>query len=263
MTARRSYGLLLAGVFLAVRSWFPPAGSDHGVGVQRMLWYTLGVTGLFFVLGHGALAYVVGRFSWRPVETVPQTHGRRWEWGVALATALLMGVSAEGGVLALGLPVWQLYYGAPPRDALTVEVTGRQFFWVVRYPGPDGRFGRTSPDRVTVDNPVGLDTLDPAARDDVVLLNELHLPVGRPVRVLIRALDTLHSFFLREFRLKQDAVPGMTIQVWFTPRMTGTFEIACNQICGLGHYRMRGFLYVEEPETFEQWLAEQAPWAGE
>lgn len=271
MDGRRGSGIALAvafvailamGIILAVRPWFPPVGSDHGVGVQRMLLYTLGATGLFFILGHLALAYVVGRFSLRPVAKVPRPSGR-WERWLALAPALLMALLAEGGVLALGLPVWGTYYGIPPEDALTVEVTGRQFFWVVRYPGPDGRFGRTAPDLVSADNPVGLDARDPAARDDVVLLNELHVPVGRPVRVLLRSLDIIHSFCLREFRVKQDCVPGMTISVWFTPRTTGTFEIACNHICGLGHYRMRGFLYVEEASTFEQWLAEQAPFVGE
>jgi len=254
--------ILVTGIVLAVRPWFPPVGSDHGVGVQRMLIYTLGATGLFFILGHLALAYVVGRFSVRPAARVVRPPERRERW-LALAPALLMALLAEGGVLALGLPVWGTYYGIPPEDALTVEVTGRQFFWVVRYPGPDGRLGRTAPDLVSADNPVGLDARDPAARDDVVLLNELHVPVGRPVRVLLRSLDIIHSFCLREFRVKQDAVPGMTISVWFTPRVTGTFEIACNHVCGLGHYRMRGFLYVEEASTFERWLAEQAPFGGE
>lgn len=273
MDGRRLYGIALSvaflavlgtGVLLATRPWFPPVGSDHGVGVQRMLLYTLGATGLFFVLGHLALAYIVGRFSLRPasrVEAGPSSSGR-WERWLALGPAVVMALIAEGGVLALGLPVWGIYYGTPPEDALTVEVTGRQFFWVVRYPGPDGRFGRTEPALVRADNPIGLDVRDPAARDDVVLLNEWHVPVGRPVRALLRSLDVIHSLYLREFRVKQDAVPGMTISVWFTPRTTGTYEIACNHVCGLGHYRMRGFLYVDEPAAFEEWLRAQSP-AGE
>jgi cytochrome c oxidase subunit 2 len=138
-------------------------------------------------------------------------------------------------------------------------VTGRQFFWVVRYPGPDGLFGRTAPDLITTENTLGLDKADGAAADDVVLLNELHLPAGRPARVLLRSTDVIHSFFVPEMRVKQNAVPGMNIAVWFTPTRPGQYEIACNQICGLGHYRMRGFLHVEERAAFEAWLREQAP----
>ena len=102
-----------------------------------------------------------------------------------------------------------------------------------------------------------------AGQDDVVLLNELHLPAGRPVRLQIRSLDVIHSFFLPELRVKQDAMPGMRVSVWFVPTQTGDFEIACNQICGLAHYRMRGSLRVTGEGDFKAWLEEQTPFAAE
>lgn len=250
----------VAGMGLALKSWFPEIASLHGGGIQRMLQYTLVVTGLFFVSGHLALAYLIARAARSPrVSALPTA---RREWLVGLVAALFMAVVAEGGILVLGLPVWADYYGAAPADALAVEVTGRQFFWVVRYPGRDRQFGRTSPSLVDSDNPLGLDAKDPAAADDVVLLNEMHLPVDRPVRISLRSIDVIHSFFVPELRVKQDAMPGMTLSIWFVPTRTGEYEIACNRICGLGHYRMRGLLRVSEQRAFQEWLTQQGPDLG-
>src|SRR5688572_26202684 len=110
---------------------------------------------------------------------------------------------------------------------MLVEVTGQQFAWNVRYPGPDNTLGKTDFRLASQENPIGLDKNDPAAADDVMLLNQLYLPQDRPVRVQLRSMDVLHSFFLPNFRVKQDAIPGMTVQVWFVPKQSGDFEIAC------------------------------------
>ena len=223
-----------------------------------MLDFTLLATGVFFVLGHLVLIYIVARAP-RGTRRTPPTPRVRTQWLVALVPALAMALVAEGGVLVLGLPVWAQYYGPAPAEAFSVEVTGRQFFWVVRYPGRDGVFGRTSPALINTENLLGLDRSDPAAADDIILLNDLHLPVDRPARVILRSTDVIHSFFVSELRVKQDAVPGMTVPIWFTPTRVAEYEIACNQICGLGHYRMRGFLHVLKGEAFRKWLDEQAP----
>ncbi len=250
---------VLAGALgLASRPWFPPMGSLHGRGVQSMLDFTLAATGAFFVLGHLVLAYIIARAA-RGTHRTPCAPGARTEWLVGLVPALAMALVAEGGVLILGLPVWAQYYGPPPAEALEVEVTGRQFFWVVRYPGRDRAFGRTSPALMSTENPRGLDPSDPAAADDIVMLNDLYLPADRPAHVTLRSTDVIHSFFVPELRVKQDAVPGMAIVVWFTPTRAAEYEIACNQICGLGHYRMRGALHLLEGEAFGKWLREQAP----
>jgi cytochrome c oxidase subunit 2 len=145
---------------------------------------------------------------------------------------------------------------APP-DALTVEVRAEQFTGFVRYPGPDGVFGRIDPARMNIQtNPMGLDPADPAGADDIVT-RDLHLVEDRAVRVRLRAKDVLHSFFVPQFRVKQDAVPGETIETRFTPTLAGDFEIACAELCGVGHYVMRGKVKVESQQAFDAWLAQQ------
>jgi cytochrome c oxidase subunit 2 len=249
-------GVLVFAFALARRSWFPPIASAHGVEIQRMLDFTLMATGAFLVAGHAALAWLLLRRGPGPHEAAadPSRRARRL---VSVLPALLMAAVAEGGVLVLALPVWARYYGPPPADAVPVEVTGRQFFWVVRYPGPDGVFGRTAVENVGTENPLGLDRQSAGGADDVVLLNEMHVPKDRPVLLRLRSTDVIHSFWVPELRLKQNLVPGMSIEVWFTPTRAGAYELACNQICGLGHYRMRGLLHVDEADAFARWLGEQ------
>jgi cytochrome c oxidase subunit 2 len=138
---------------------------------------------------------------------------------------------------------------------LTIEVTAEQSAWNIHYPGKDGKFGRTSAFLLT-HNPVGLDRNDPGAGDDLLLIGELHVPVNRPVRIRLRSKDVLHSFFLPMQRIKQDVVPGMTIDVWFVPTQVGDYEIGCAELCGFGHYQMRGLLRVESSEASDNFLAE-------
>ena len=250
--------VLVGASCLAALSWFPPVTSAHGAAVQRMLNFTLSVTGAFFVAGHLVLAVIL----FRALRRGPADAPAREAWWVSVVPALLMAAAAEGGILALGLPVWKQYYGPPPQDALTVEVTGRQFFWVMRYPGPDGVFGPTRAAQINTEDPIGLDRSAESGRDDVVLLNELRLPRGKPVRLVLRSTDVIHSFWVPELRVKQNLVPGMRLEIWFTPTAVGEFEIACNQICGLGHYRMKAALHVVEEAQFMGWLAEQQEVVG-
>jgi cytochrome c oxidase subunit 2 len=246
-----------AGVGLASRPWYPEIISAHGQSVQRMLDYSLVVSGAFFVLGHAALVWLIlsGR---RGDADAAERRPLRRAWLLPLIPALGMALLAEGGGIVLGLPAWARYYGDAPPDAITVEAVGRQFFWTFRYPGADGAWGRTSPTLVSPDNPIGLDARDRGA-DDIVTLNELYVPVDRPVRVALRSYDVIHSFFVPTLRLKQDAVPGMTVSVWFRATQVGDYEIACNRICGLGHYRMKATLHVVSTEAFDNWLRGQSP----
>jgi cytochrome c oxidase subunit 2 len=179
---------------------------------------------------------------------------RRW---TILPVAVML-VVAEGGVFVLGLPVWGKYYGEPPEDVLTVEVTAEQFAWNVRYAGVDGKFGRTSARLMSLDNPLGVDHADASGKDDLILLNDIHLPVNKPARIRLRSKDVIHSFYVPDFRMRQDAVPGMTIDVWFVPTQAGVYELACSQLCGFGHYSMRGLVTVVSEADFQAWLAEQA-----
>ena len=243
------------GILLASRQWMPPLASEHGAGIDRMLSYLMWSVGSLFVIGHGVLGY----FVWRYGRAGKVTHRmatwkaeRQW----SLIPVVLMSLVAEGGVFALGLPVWSKYYGPPPPDAITIEVTGEQFAWNVRYAGVDGKFGRTDFHLIGLDNPVGIDPKDAAARDDILLPSVMYVPVNRPVRIRLRSKDTLHSFFLPHLRVKQDAVPGMNIDIWFVPTATGDFEIACAELCGFGHYQMRGVLHVVTSAEYEKWLRE-------
>ena len=173
----------------------------------------------------------------------------------------------EGGVLAaeivllafFSIPAWSARVDAFPslQQSVVVRVVSEQFAWNVHYPGRDGTFGRTDLRLVAADNPLGLDRTDPAARDDVTTVNEMNVPVNRSVIVYLTSKDVIHSFTLPEMRVKQDAIPGSVQPVWFTPTRTGEWEIACSQLCGLAHYRMKGFFTVQTAADFEAWLGAQ------
>lgn len=265
-TTRTPLGFALAitlwalgiGVFvLGARRYLPEVASVHGRGIDVMLIYLLATTGTLIVVGHLVLGYFVLRFS-GAASVSPTAPGPKAVRFWSLAPAILMTLVAEGGVLVLGMPVFgQLYTEKPPEDAVVIEVTGEQFTWNVRYPGPDGRFGKTDPALISADNSLGLDRSDVAAADDIQDLAVIHVPVNRAVSIRLRSKDVLHSFFLPHHRIKQDAVPGMTIELWFVPNREGEFEIACTELCGFGHYQMRGFLRVVSQEDFDRFLAEK------
>ena len=185
-------------------------------------------------------------------------------------------------LIGFAIPIWATRINDVPNSgtgAEEIRVIGQQFAWNIHYPGADGIFGNR--DIYLVDealNPIGLDRSDPNAKDDFVTVNQLHIPVNKPIRIDLSSKDVIHSFFLPEFRVKQDAVPGMTIPVWFEATMTTEeflkttvgsaregqgFEIACAQLCGLGHYRMKGFLTVHDDEGYAAWLDEQAEYLEE
>jgi cytochrome c oxidase subunit 2 len=157
------------------------------------------------------------------------------------------------------IPAWAKRVKAFPSEseAVVVRVVGEQFAWNVHYPGPDGKFGRTDIKLVGADNPLGLDRRDPAAKDDITTINQLNLPVDRPVLVHLSSKDVIHSFGLYEMRVKQDAIPGMSIPVWFIPNRVGEYEIACSQLCGLGHFRMRGFITIQSAADYKKWYDDQ------
>jgi len=242
----------------ARRAWLPPLASRHGAGIDLMLVYLLVTVGVLFLIGYVALGVLIWRAA-RQQRVTLRLATRKTEWVLSAAFGAVVALVGEVGVLAIGIPVWSEYFGAsPPADAFLVEVTGAQFVWNVRYPGDDGIFGRTDPRLIDdLSNPIGIDRTDPAAADDVALQNEVAVPVNRPVRLRLRSKDMIHSFFLPHLRVKQDAVPGMTPEIVFVPTREGTFEIACTELCGLGHYRMQGFLHVLSEGEFRQWLQQQ------
>ena len=185
-------------------------------------------------------------------------------------------IAVVEAVLLIGfsIPLWSARVDDFPdeKEAVTVRVIGEQFAWNIHYPGADGIFGRTAADLVDAEtNPVGLDSDDPYAKDDITTINQLHLPVNRPAIIRLTTKDVIHSFSLNRMRVKQDAIPGIQVPVWFTPTVTTAqmgareneenfqYEISCSQLCGLGHYRMRGFMTIQTQEEFDAWLVDNAP----
>jgi cytochrome c oxidase subunit 2 len=249
----------------------PPLAATHGGQIDNLIgWVHIFMLVLF--VGWGAFfAYVLIRFrrSRNPVAnyTGSKSHVSSYLEGGVLVIEMVL-------LFAFSIPLWaaRVDHIPPESDALVVHLTGEQFAWNVRYAGPDGVFGRTDINLIDLqNNPLGLDRSDAAAKDDVTTLNQLYLPANKPVIVKLRSKDVIHSFNVPEFRVKQDAIPGLTIPIWFVPNITTAemrtrtgnpefqYEIACAQLCGLGHYRMRGFVTVLGDQEFQEWMAaEQA-----
>ncbi len=235
----------------------PPVASKAGEGIDAVITYLLFCTGLVLIVGHAGLIWLIWRYS-QPGENNYKPESSRTQWLVALIPVACMAGISEIGVLVIGGPAWHNLYGPPPADAMQVEVVGKQFEWIIHYPGKDGKFGKHDPKLVRdPQNMLGLVEEDPAAVDDLVFRNVLRVPVGREVVVHLRTHDVQHSFGVPAFRIKQDLVPGMPTQTRFLATKTGKYEIVCSQLCGLGHYKMRGEIIVMEPKEFEAWLAEQ------
>ncbi len=234
----------------------PFDASTHGAEIDRLIHILHGFMVLLFVGWLIFLIYCLIRFRQRPGHNALH-HVKHFKTPAVVET----GVALFEGVLLFGLalPMFHQYrLDLPARDkSLEVRVVAEQFAWNIHYPGPDRIFGKTDIKLVSATNPLGLDRNDPAAKDDITTINQLHVPTGKPVICYLRSKDVIHSFFLPVMRVKQDTVPGMETPVWFEAKKTGDFEIACAQLCGIGHYRMRGFFTIHEPKEFERWLAEQ------
>lgn len=162
-------------------------------------------------------------------------------------------------LVAFAIPAWAVRVNdLPPEDGATVvHVIAKQFEWHTVYPGPDGRFGRRDLSLITSTNGIGLDRSDPNGADDIHTVNQLNLPVDTPVIAYLSTMDVIHSFAITSMRVKQDAIPGVEIPVWWEPTVTGNYEINCSQLCGLGHYRMRGFVTVMSEDDYQSFLSEE------
>jgi len=244
-------------LFIAKPYWFPVVASEHGGRIDGLFMTVLIVSGIAFVLVQGALGYFVARYGSNGSERAAYWHDNpKAEAILLIITAVILTI-----LVFYGQRVWaSIYFSDEPTNATVIQVTGEQFAWNFHYAGADGQFGRTDTKLVTSTNSIGLDRQgDPPAKDDVLSVGVMHVPVNKPVRLLIRSKDVTHSFFLPNLRVKQDAVPGMGIEIWFTPTQAGQYEIACAELCGIGHYRMKASLTIDpSEEAFNSWLAEAA-----
>jgi len=211
--------------------WLPVVASTYGPKIDHIYFVILYLTGGSFILTEALLFYFGWKYRHREGRRAHYTHGNSTVevvWTVVPAVVLVV-------LTFMSKSVWDEVRHTWPDSDVNLLVTAKQFNWEVRYPGADGK----------------LETAD-----DVVLNNEMHVPIGKPVRIHLRSLDVIHSFFLPNMRLKQDAVPGLTIPIWFQATRPGDYEIACAELCGFGHATMRGVLTVHSVEEYKTWLEE-------
>jgi cytochrome c oxidase subunit 2 len=235
----------------------PPVASEHGYQIDHIIEFCHWFMGALFIGWLSYFIFVLFRFhrSRHPVadhQGVKSGISTHLEFSVVLIEAVLL--------IGFAIPLWAARVNQFPdtHDAILVHVIGQQFNWTYHLPGPDGIYGRVDPALVTPNNSVGLDYNDPASKDDIVVVGELHVPVNRPVIMELSSKDVIHNFNLTNMRSSQDAIPGSIIPMWFKPITTGTYEVICGQLCGLGHYSMKGTVVVDSAEDYQAWLKERA-----
>ena len=236
--------------------WFTPIASNWG-GLDDTIIITFWVTGIVFIAVNLFIAYCIFKFrthEGRKADYQPENN--KLEGWLTVITAV--GVVA---MLAPGLVAWSDFVTVP-EGADEVDVVGQQWNWSYRYPGEDRVFGSVEPRNVSPENPFGIDPNDPDGQDDILVYSaEMHLPIDRPVKLLLRSKDVLHDFAVAQFRAKMDLVPGMVTYMWLTPTRTGSFEILCEELCGMAHHAMRGRVVVEDLSTYQEWLASKPTFA--
>jgi len=245
-----------------------PAASDHGEKIDFMLWLTIIVTGVVFLMTQVLLFWFAYKYQYSEKRTVyffPHNNKLELLWTVVPAIFLTI-------LVGFGLFYWFKITGDAPKESQVVEITGKQFNWMMRYPGKDNVLGRKNYRLTDASNgnALGVDWEDGASHDDIEA-TEMHLVVGKPVQLVINAQDVIHDVGLVHFRLKMDAVPGIPTTLWFTPKYTTAqmkkitgnkdfvYEISCDQMCGSGHYSMRGVIIVETQEEYDAWMASKKP----
>jgi len=233
--------------------WFTPLASNWEA-IDSTMNLTLWVVGIVFVVVNLFLAYVIYRFRYQKNRRAAyEPENPKLETRLTVITAI--GVA---GMLVPGLFVWGQFVTVPEESDL-IEVVGQQWHWSFRLPGKDGILGRTAIETLNEKNPFGVDINDKHSADDILIKsNTLHIPVNRPVKVLLRSKDVLHNFAVPQFRVKMDLVPGIVSYLWFTPTKIGRYEILCEELCGIAHYTMRGHVVVDSEEDYQQWLAKQS-----
>ena len=238
--------------------WFTDIASNWTT-MDQTVNVTFWVTGFVFVVINLFMAWAVIRYRHRKERTDKaeyEPENKKLEWQLTVATAL--GVAA---MLAPGLYVWHQFVTVP-KEATEVEVVGRQWSWSYRLPGQDGKLGTSDTRLISAENPLGLSPNDPNGKDDVIIESgDLHLQLGKPVKLLLRAVDVLHDFYVPEFRGKMDMIPGSVTYFWMTPTRTGTFDILCAELCGVGHSQMRGSVVVADEGAYRGWLEKQPTFA--
>lgn len=261
------FGLAIWYTPIAAKYYLPESASVHGVETDSLFWNTIYIISAVVVVTHILLLFFPFIYQYkkgRKVNYYPDNHMLELGWTIAPAIVL-------AGLIGFGWSTWSTITGPTPKDATELEIMGFQFAWKVRYPGADGKFGKYYFRNIQAGNDLGLNLDDKDNFDDFIP-NEIHIPVGKPVKFNIRARDVIHSVFLPHFRQKMDAVPGMPTSLWFVPKFTTAqmrtktknpqfnYELACTEVCGKGHYSMRYIVVVDSPEDYEKWYKSNTTW---
>jgi cytochrome c oxidase subunit 2 len=236
--------------------WWTEIASNWGF-IDTTIIITFWITGVVFIAVVLFMAYCVYRFRYREDRRADyEPENNRLEWWLTVLTTL--GVAA---LLAPGLVAWSQFITVP-EGASELEAVGQQWQWSFRLPGKDGVLGTTEIKNLSDENPFGMNPNDPNGQDDVLIEDsEVHIPIDVPLKVLLRSKDVLHDFYVPQFRAKMDIVPGMITYFWFTPIRTGTFDLMCFELCGVGHHEMRGLVVVDNESDYQAWLSEQTTFA--
>lgn len=244
-------------VFHIVSPWWATPIASNWSYIDATIDITFWITGTVFVAILLFMTYCVYRYSYSADRRAAyEPENKKLEWWLTILTTL--GVI---GMLAPGLYVWKQFVTVP-EGAAEVEVVGKQWSWSYRFPGKDGKFGKSEARFINDENPFGINPKDPAGKDDILVDDtELHLPLGKAYKFLLRSTDVLHDFYVPQFRAKMDLVPGTVTYFWLKTTRTGTFDVLCAELCGVGHHNMRGEVVVESREAFEAWFKKQPTFA--
>jgi cytochrome c oxidase subunit II len=251
--------LLVVGsvLFHFLSPWYFTPIASNWTAIDDTISITFWVTGVVFVAVNLFMAYAVVRYRYRKTARASyEPENKKLEWW-------LLGITTVGvaAMLAPGLFVWAKFVNVP-EDAAEVEALGQQWHWMYRFPGKDGKFGTVDAQYFSSKNPLGINPNDPDGQDDIIIASpEVRLPLGAPVKVLLRSKDVLHNFSIAQIRVKMDLVPGLVTHVWFTPTRTGSFDLLCEELCGTAHFAMRGKMVIEEEPAFREWLERQPTFA--
>lgn len=237
--------------------WLPRNVSHFGHEIDFMIYVILWLTGITGVLVFSTMIYFIVKYRHRAGVGAIHSHGNNTlevVW-TTIPVFIFLGLAIYGNEM------WgRMRMQKPPADSLQVAVVGEQFGWNIRYPGPDGKLAKMDAHKIGKENPFGVDPNDPDGKDDFTTYNEVVFPVNKPVQLHLSSKDVIHSFYVPEFRLYQDMVPGRVYDfVWLKADATGNFQLACNQLCGQGHYKMFGKLAVVPESDYAAWARGKAP----